>query len=119
MPSRALALALGLLLALSGSAKAISGPTLQAKLTREMRRAGASSGAFVRDLDAKRMLFASKADVPRAPGSVEKLYTTSTALLRFGPDATFETDRRRQRLPRPRRRLARQPLPARRRRPDA
>jgi D-alanyl-D-alanine carboxypeptidase/D-alanyl-D-alanine-endopeptidase (penicillin-binding protein 4) len=91
MPSRALALALGLLLALPGAAQAISGPTLQAKLTHEMRRAGAFSGAFVRDLDTKRVLFASKPDVPRPPASVEKLYTTSTTLLRFGPDASFET----------------------------
>jgi serine-type D-Ala-D-Ala carboxypeptidase/endopeptidase (penicillin-binding protein 4) len=91
MPSRALALALGLLLALPGVAQAISAPTLQAKLTQEMRHAGAFSGAFVRDLDTKRVLFASKADAPRAPASVEKLYTTSTALLRYGPDATFET----------------------------
>jgi D-alanyl-D-alanine carboxypeptidase/D-alanyl-D-alanine-endopeptidase (penicillin-binding protein 4) len=91
MTSRVLALALGLLLALPGAAQAISGPTLQAKLTREMRHAGAFSGAFVRDLDTKQVLFASKADAPRPPASVEKLYTTSTALLRYGPDATFDT----------------------------
>jgi D-alanyl-D-alanine carboxypeptidase/D-alanyl-D-alanine-endopeptidase (penicillin-binding protein 4) len=91
MRSRSLALAVGLFLALPGAAQAISAPTLQAKLTHEMRRAGPFSGAFVRDLDTKRVLFASRADVPRAPASVEKLYTTSTALLRFGPDATFAT----------------------------
>jgi serine-type D-Ala-D-Ala carboxypeptidase/endopeptidase (penicillin-binding protein 4) len=91
MTSRALALALGLLLALPGATQAVSAPTLQATLTHEMRHAGAFSGAFVRDLDTKRVLFTSKADVPRPPASVEKLYTTSTALLRYGPDATFET----------------------------
>jgi D-alanyl-D-alanine carboxypeptidase/D-alanyl-D-alanine-endopeptidase (penicillin-binding protein 4) len=91
MRSRSLVLALGVLLALPGAAQAISAPTLQVKLSNEMRHAGAFSGAFVRDLDTKRTLFASKADVPRPPASVEKLYTTSTALLRFGPDQTFQT----------------------------
>jgi D-alanyl-D-alanine carboxypeptidase/D-alanyl-D-alanine-endopeptidase (penicillin-binding protein 4) len=56
-----------------------------------MRRAGTFSGAFVQDLDAQRTLFASKADVPRSPASVEKLYTTATALMRYGPDATLTT----------------------------
>jgi D-alanyl-D-alanine carboxypeptidase/D-alanyl-D-alanine-endopeptidase (penicillin-binding protein 4) len=91
MRFRSVALALGLLLVLPGAAQAVSATALQAQLTREMRHAGPTSGAFVRDLDTKRVLFASKADTPRAPASVEKLYTTSTALLRFGPDATFET----------------------------
>ena len=30
--------------------------------------------------------------VPRLPASVEKLYTTATALLRFGPNATLTTN---------------------------
>jgi D-alanyl-D-alanine carboxypeptidase/D-alanyl-D-alanine-endopeptidase (penicillin-binding protein 4) len=91
MRTRSLALALGVLLALPGVAQAISAPTLKAKLTQEMRHAGAFSGAYVRDLDSKQVLFASKPDVARPPASVEKLYTTSTALLRFGPDTTFAT----------------------------
>jgi D-alanyl-D-alanine carboxypeptidase/D-alanyl-D-alanine-endopeptidase (penicillin-binding protein 4) len=78
-------------LALAGGAQAISAPTLQAKLAHEMRRASTFSGIYVRDLDADRTLFQSKADVARVPASVEKLYTTSTALLRFGPDATMKT----------------------------
>ena len=73
------------------AASAISAPTLQAKLAREMRHAGGFSGAYVRDLDSRRTLFAAKADAPRAPASVEKLYTTASALMRFGPDATLPT----------------------------
>jgi serine-type D-Ala-D-Ala carboxypeptidase/endopeptidase (penicillin-binding protein 4) len=90
---RALVVALVAALAVlpAGAASAISTPTLQAKLTREMRHAGAFSGAFVRDLDSQRTLFAAKADAPRAPASVEKLYTTASALMRFGPDATLPT----------------------------
>ena len=45
----------------------------------------------MRDLDGQRTLFASKPDAPRAPASVEKLYTTAAALMRFGPDATLST----------------------------
>jgi D-alanyl-D-alanine carboxypeptidase/D-alanyl-D-alanine-endopeptidase (penicillin-binding protein 4) len=75
----------------AGSAQAISTPTLRGKLTREIRHAGPFSGVYVRDLDTGRTLFSSKADVPRVPASVEKLYTTSAALMRFGPDASFST----------------------------
>jgi D-alanyl-D-alanine carboxypeptidase/D-alanyl-D-alanine-endopeptidase (penicillin-binding protein 4) len=87
----AAALVVAALLALAGGAQAISAPTLQAKLTHEMRRAGTFSGVYVRDLDSGRTLFESKPDVARVPASVEKLYTTSAALLRFGPDATLKT----------------------------
>jgi D-alanyl-D-alanine carboxypeptidase/D-alanyl-D-alanine-endopeptidase (penicillin-binding protein 4) len=84
-------LAVVAVLAPAGGAQAISAPTLQAKLAHEMRRASTYSGVFVRDLDTNRVLFSSKPDVARVPASVEKLYTTSAALLRFGPDATFKT----------------------------
>jgi serine-type D-Ala-D-Ala carboxypeptidase/endopeptidase (penicillin-binding protein 4) len=94
MRSRSFAVAVlvvAALLALAGGAQAISAPTLQAKLAHEVRRASAFSGVYVRDLDSDRTLFESKADVARVPASVEKLYTTSAALLRFGPDATLKT----------------------------
>jgi D-alanyl-D-alanine carboxypeptidase/D-alanyl-D-alanine-endopeptidase (penicillin-binding protein 4) len=95
MRYRVRALVLSLVAALAvlpaGAASAISTPTLKAKLGREMRHAGVFSGAFVRDLDGQRTLFSSKPDAPRAPASVEKLYTTAAALMRFGPDATLST----------------------------
>ena len=49
------------------------------------------AGAYVRDLDTGTTLYARKENVARPPASVEKLYTTSTALLRFGPTATLHT----------------------------
>src|SRR3954453_24106993 len=95
MRSRVRALVISLVAALAvlpaGAASAISTPTLQAKLTREMGHAGGFSGAFVRDLDSQQTLFASKPDAPRAPASVEKLYATASALMRFWPDPTLST----------------------------
>lgn len=64
---------------------------LQAVLGTEMRRAGPRSGALVVDLATGRELFTLRADVPRIPASVEKLYTTATALARFGPDTRLQT----------------------------
>jgi D-alanyl-D-alanine carboxypeptidase/D-alanyl-D-alanine-endopeptidase (penicillin-binding protein 4) len=72
-------------------ASAFSTADLQAKLTREMRLAGPASGAYVRDLDSGQELFALRENVPRIPASVQKLYTTASALLRLGPSATLDT----------------------------
>jgi serine-type D-Ala-D-Ala carboxypeptidase/endopeptidase (penicillin-binding protein 4) len=64
---------------------------LRGTLTREMRLASPASSAYVRDLDSGRQLFALRASSARVPASVEKLYTTATALLRLGPRATLDT----------------------------
>jgi D-alanyl-D-alanine carboxypeptidase/D-alanyl-D-alanine-endopeptidase (penicillin-binding protein 4) len=56
-----------------------------------MRTAGAYSGAEVVDLSTGQPLFASRAAVGRLPASVEKLYTTSTALYEFGSSARLAT----------------------------
>src|SRR4051794_34728666 len=87
-PTLALLLAL---FALPAPAWGLGPEWLRAKLTREMRLAGATTGAYVVDLETGRALFAARADVARPPASVEKLYTTSTALLRLGPDFAFRT----------------------------
>jgi serine-type D-Ala-D-Ala carboxypeptidase/endopeptidase (penicillin-binding protein 4) len=112
-PLRWLALVLGPMLAMfwagalpatAGAAKA-SPPTkpavaktarspqaaLTASLNSTIRRAGGRSGAYVLDLDTGRALYSHSPDVGRLPASVEKLYTTSTALLDFGPNATLTT----------------------------
>jgi D-alanyl-D-alanine carboxypeptidase/D-alanyl-D-alanine-endopeptidase (penicillin-binding protein 4) len=79
-------------LALPAPALALGPQWLRAKLTREMRLTRGHGGVYVADLDSGQPVFALNADVARPPASVEKLYTTSVALLRFGPDATFTTD---------------------------
>jgi D-alanyl-D-alanine carboxypeptidase/D-alanyl-D-alanine-endopeptidase (penicillin-binding protein 4) len=51
-----------------------------------------AAGAYVIDLATGRQLYARHPDVPRTPASVNKLFTTSTALRRFGPRARLKTD---------------------------
>lgn len=86
-----LVLAWAVLAVAAPPSQALDSAALQAQLSREMLRAGPFAGAYVRDLDTGAALFARKENVARPPASVEKLYTTSTALLRFGPDAQLET----------------------------
>jgi len=77
-----------ILLASAGSAAAAP---LDGLVASGLARAGGGSGGYVLDTTTGRTLAAVRADTPRIPASVEKLYTTSTALLRFGPDATLQT----------------------------
>jgi serine-type D-Ala-D-Ala carboxypeptidase/endopeptidase (penicillin-binding protein 4) len=65
--------------------------SLDGSLNLGMRRAGRYSGAYVVDLTANRTLYAKNANTGRLPASVEKLYTTSAVLKRFGPHATLTT----------------------------
>ena len=60
-------------------------------LRQQMAHAGAYSGAYVVDLDSGRGLYARNASVPRMPASVEKLYTSATALERYGASAVLTT----------------------------
>ena len=64
---------------------------LQHSLSQSMAQEGAFSGADVLDLTTGQTLYAQNPTTPRLPASVEKLYTTSTALLQLGPTATFTT----------------------------
>jgi D-alanyl-D-alanine carboxypeptidase/D-alanyl-D-alanine-endopeptidase (penicillin-binding protein 4) len=57
-----------------------------------MQKAGRYSGAYVVDMNTGRTLFSQAATRPRLPASVEKVYTTSTALLRFGANTRLTTD---------------------------
>jgi D-alanyl-D-alanine carboxypeptidase/D-alanyl-D-alanine-endopeptidase (penicillin-binding protein 4) len=64
---------------------------LKSALRSGMRQIGGASGAYVVDMTTGQTLFSRNAGVGRMPASVEKLYTTSTALLELGPQATLTT----------------------------
>src|SRR5437763_2992365 len=66
-------------------------PATQRVLARAMSHAGPFSGAYVVDVGTGEQLYASDADSGRMPASVEKLYTSATALLRYGGDGRLTT----------------------------
>ena len=65
--------------------------SLAAGLNTGMRQAGSYSGAYVVDLTDGQTLYSHDANSGRLPASVEKLYTTTTALQRFGAGGTLTT----------------------------
>ena len=73
-----------------------------ASCARRWPRPGRVAGAYVLDLETRQPLYAEDADVARIPASVEKLYTTATALLRFGPEGSLAHDRAAPTAPRTR-----------------
>ncbi len=73
----------------ASSSRAVA--SLGRSLSAAMRQAGNYSGADVVDLTANRELYSHDANTPRLPASVEKLYTTTTALTRFGANASLST----------------------------
>ena len=83
-----------LLAAISPVASAQPSPpasALTSALNSGMGNIGGASSAYVVDLNTGEVLYSRAANVGRLPASVEKLYTTSSALLRFGPTATLKT----------------------------
>jgi D-alanyl-D-alanine carboxypeptidase/D-alanyl-D-alanine-endopeptidase (penicillin-binding protein 4) len=69
-----------------------SAPTRLGKaLARQYSQLGRYSSAYALDLTTGQTLFARNPDTRRLPASVEKLYTTSTALLKFGAGARLTT----------------------------
>jgi D-alanyl-D-alanine carboxypeptidase/D-alanyl-D-alanine-endopeptidase (penicillin-binding protein 4) len=90
-PLLALAALVALVLAGPAQARSTALRTLGTALNSAISQSGGSDGVLVVDLSNGRTLFSHAAGTPRLPASVEKLYTTSTALLRFGPNATLRT----------------------------
>ena len=87
-----LTVALLLVAALLPAAALAGGPAAtRAALASQMRQAGGGSGAFAMDLDSGRTIYAKRADAARIPASVEKLYTTSTALTLYGVEGHLTT----------------------------
>jgi D-alanyl-D-alanine carboxypeptidase/D-alanyl-D-alanine-endopeptidase (penicillin-binding protein 4) len=81
-----------LLAAAFAPAAQAAGPAATARaLDKQVIRAGGGSGAFVVDLDSGATLYGRAQDVPRTPASVNKLYTTSAALLRWGETGQLTT----------------------------
>jgi D-alanyl-D-alanine carboxypeptidase/D-alanyl-D-alanine-endopeptidase (penicillin-binding protein 4) len=64
---------------------------LQKALNHDINGQGGENSALVVDETTDQTLWRYQDSVARLPASVEKLYTTSTALLEFGPNATFQT----------------------------
>ena len=64
---------------------------LQRVMARAMKPLGGHSSAYAVDLANGEVLFDDDALIPRNPASVEKLYTLTTALVRFGLDGTLQT----------------------------
>lgn len=83
--------ALALLCGAPAGAAASTTATLQAQLSRAMHIAGPASGAYVYDVSTRSPLFAQNATHASPPASVEKLYTSTTALLLLGASAHLAT----------------------------
>jgi D-alanyl-D-alanine carboxypeptidase/D-alanyl-D-alanine-endopeptidase (penicillin-binding protein 4) len=86
--------AIALLAAAASAAGAQPLPTdtaLRRALAHSMTTIGGASGAYVVDLNTGQTLFAQAPGTGRLPASLEKIYTTSTALLRLGPTQRFTT----------------------------
>jgi D-alanyl-D-alanine carboxypeptidase/D-alanyl-D-alanine-endopeptidase (penicillin-binding protein 4) len=84
--------ALVLAAALLPAAAQAAGPSAtRSALGKQMRIAGGSAGALAVDLDNDRQIFASRPDVDRVPASVNKLFTTATALTLYGPEGHLTT----------------------------
>jgi D-alanyl-D-alanine carboxypeptidase/D-alanyl-D-alanine-endopeptidase (penicillin-binding protein 4) len=82
-----------LLVALLPSAAQAAGlDATKRALSREMLKTSQLSGAYVVDLGSGQEIYARKPDVDRMPASVEKLYTTAGALLRYGPEGRLTTE---------------------------
>src|SRR5437588_10109641 len=77
--------------ALAARAQISPQQSLAQALTNGLRASGGASDAYVVDVNTGAVLYSSGAQAGHLPASVEKLYTTSTALLRFGPNATLTT----------------------------
>src|SRR5262249_593317 len=89
--TRLVVLIIALLTLTAAPAEAAGLSATKRVLNRQMARAGAYSGAYVVDLDPNQVLYAKRADAPRMPASVNKLYTASTALLLYGAQGQLTT----------------------------
>ena len=73
------------------AASALDARTVKGRITRNLRSAGPLSGAYAKALDSGRTIIAVRSTQTRIPASVEKLFVTAAALLRWGPDHALAT----------------------------
>ena len=85
-------------------------------LAAQMRWAGGAAGALAVDLDSGRTIYSLRAGTQRMPASVQKLYTSVTALRRLGASGRLSTGVLAETRAGCGGRRGRRPLPARRRR---
>lgn len=74
-----------------GAGSGLGPRALRRALRKDLQTVGGADGAYVVDLSSGRALFGFNSTKGRIPASVQKLYTTSTALLRLGPSAVLKT----------------------------
>lgn len=65
---------------------------LRMALNRQLGRGGRGASAYVYDVTAHRLLLSRHADERHPPASVEKLYTSTTALMKMGPSSRLSTE---------------------------
>ena len=76
---------------LPAGAQAAGPAGTRAVLASQMRSAGGGSGALAVDLDTGREIYGSRPDTARTPASVNKLFTTATALTLYGVEGHLTT----------------------------
>jgi D-alanyl-D-alanine carboxypeptidase/D-alanyl-D-alanine-endopeptidase (penicillin-binding protein 4) len=93
-PRRPLVTAAAIIIGLAvpaAPAQAIDAATLAKRLSANSKKLGAASAGYVVDLDTGGVLFSRRANLVLSPASNEKLFTTASALRRFGAAATLTT----------------------------
>jgi serine-type D-Ala-D-Ala carboxypeptidase/endopeptidase (penicillin-binding protein 4) len=85
-------IALAAALIAASAAQAQGTAALKASLASAWRGAASASGAYVLDATSGKVLFQSRASMPRILASNTKLFTTSAILAKLGSDATLATD---------------------------
>ena len=84
-------LALAAALVCAPPAAALDAEQVRSRVTSALGQAGSATGAYAVDLDTGRTIVSVREGSSRIPASVEKLFVTASALLRWGPDHQLAT----------------------------
>ncbi|HEV2812847.1 MAG TPA: D-alanyl-D-alanine carboxypeptidase [Solirubrobacteraceae bacterium] len=83
--------ALAVALVAAPPAAALDEQQVRSRVVRALAQAGPATGAYAKNLETGEELVSVRPDSGRIPASVEKVFVTATALLRWGPDAQLFT----------------------------